>query len=57
MEEVIIASRVCDDDDHGDDAIDGDAPRESSFDSASRWDVSVFFETKKGTDDANVVSR
>ena len=54
MEEV-SASRVCDDD--GDDAIDGDAPRESSFDSASRWDVSVFFETKKGTDDANVVSR
>ena len=57
MEEVIIiASRVCDDD-HGDDAIDGDAPRESSFDSASRWDVSVFFETKNGTAAANVVSR
>ena len=41
----------------GNRAIDGDAPpRESSFDVASRWDVSMLFETKKGTDDANVVS-
>ena len=56
--------RFATDDGDGDDAvavgnraIDGDAPpRESSFDVASRWDVSMLFETKKGTDDANVVS-
>ena len=61
-----LLSGFLDDGDYGDAvavgnrAIDGDAPppnSESSFDVASRWDVSMLFETKKGTDDANVVSR
>ena len=60
-----LLSGFLDDGDYGDAvavgnrAIDGDAPppnSESSFDVASRWDVSMLFETKKGTDDANVVS-